>query len=189
MDAMRFNEAEALEPTYLEKSFGEYLKVPVFAFDDSEMMSRGGCIWTPTQLHPYGLIYTAACDLYVYKDSDSHEVSRIAQKGKIVVSLHGVKLVDDVYMLDIKGGGSVPLEFLKPSAEAELNMNPDLVVIDLDVPKRHRNIRRRIQMEDDVDDQVNRSDGMRFEDVCLIDAFRDHGQNSLYMSRTILDFT
>lgn len=168
MDVLKVR--EAMEPSFLEKSFGEKLKVPIFAFDDSQMMNRVECLWEPTRLHPCDkLIYTAAYDVYVYKDSESFEIARVAKKREILVSLHGLKLVDGVYMLDLEGGGSVPFEFVTPRTGCELNINPDLVVINLPVPRIQRTIRHRR-----AGGNVKFADS-QFDDVCLNHAFRDHG--------------
>ena len=95
MDALFIREIS--EPTFLERSFGETLKVAIFALDDSDMMTRGACLWVPARLpQPQedtivpvpaaswspsrdALFFTTDYDVYVYKTSHSAEISRIAR--------------------------------------------------------------------------------------------------------------
>ena len=127
---------ELAEGTSMEREWGEYLKVPIYAYDDGfpALNLHGQCTWEATRL-PFladDIFYTAEYDTLIYKDMHSWATIGVVTKSSVIVSATGPTRVGKLYMIPLEGGGSVPHQWFRKATSNDLAINPSIHVVCLE---------------------------------------------------------
>ena len=137
MSAESIHRAESLEPTTLEKEYGELVQVPVHAWDDnSPSYISGTCVWKAIKKHSLAIFHKTTYDTFVYESAWHDGIRGVAVQGQILVAGSVpiiVPLEDGSYewMLPLEGGGAVIWKWMTPARPCDLGINPDIIVSEI----------------------------------------------------------
>ena len=160
---MTLAQIEREEGTTLERNWRQYLQVPFYAIDDSDLRTFASCQWVP-KLPFHHLVFVPTSDsVPVYQNSHSQLTRRFAARGELFVARCAPVVVHGVAMVPIESGGSVAIGSVRPATLGDLGLNPALRIVDLDdrIPK----VRRRRQPTIGVAPQESAE---QFADDCLV---------------------